>query len=144
MFIKPNNHLNYYLFPLSDPSPAVIEQLDSPQTVNEGQNAKFQCHVSGSPRPNVTWLKGKKTIAVCDGKQNGTCSTKYGSKYQVDWKHDRACMGEPSSGPMSGGWVSWLNVIKTQSPADFVKYTCLVDNGNGQQTEQVVSLAING
>ena len=130
---------------MTDPSSATVDKLTSPQAVDEGQSAQFQCTVNGSPRPKVTWMKGQDIIAVCDGNQHGTCRTLVDdSKYNVRWKDDRACMSDHSMGPTSGRWVSWLKVTKTQSPDDAIKYTCSVDNGRGQPQEQSVSLAING
>jgi len=53
-------------------------------------------------------------------------------------------MSKHPTGPVSGTWVSSLTVIKTQSPNDAAKYTCRIDNGQGQPDEQTASLAING
>ena len=115
------------MFFLSDPSPATIEKLDSPQSfIKEGQNASFHCTVSGSPRPNVTWRRGQEIVA----------------RYKANWRDDRGCMRNYSMGPTSGGWVSWLNVHNLQYPAD-VKYTCEVENSLGKK-KKVASLKIAG
>ena len=130
-------------FFLSDPSPATIEKLDSPTQsfIKEGQNASFHCTVSGSPRPNVTWKRGQEIVAFCAGKYNSACKT-FDSRYKANWRDDRGCMGSYSMGPVSGGWVSWLNVNNLQYPAD-VKYTCEVENSLGKK-EKVASLKIAG
>ena len=137
--------LDYHLhmFFLSDPSPATIEKLDSPPKsfINEGQNARFHCTVSGSPRPNVTWKRGQEIVAFCAGKYNSACKT-FKSRYKANWRDDRGCMRNHSMGPTSGGWVSWLNVNNLQYPAD-VKYTCEVENSLGNE-EKVASLKIAG
>ena len=130
-----------HMFFLSDPSPATIENLDSPQWfIKEGQNVRFHCTVSGSPRPKVTWKRGREIVASCAGKYNSACET-FGSRYKANWRDDRGCMNR-SMGPTSGGWVSWLNVKDVQSPAD-VNYTCVVENGRGQD-KKVASLKIAG
>ena len=130
-------------FFLSDPSPATIEKLDSPTQsfIKEGQNASFHCTVSGSPRPKVTWKRGQEIVAFCGGKYNSACKT-FDSRYKANWRDDRGCMGSYSMGPVSGGWVSRLNVNNLQYPAD-VKYTCEVENSRGKK-EKVASLKIAG
>ena len=79
-------------------------------------------------------------MASCAGKYNSACET-FGSRYKANWRDDRGCMNR-SMGPTSGGWVSWLNVKDVQSPAD-VNYTCVVENGRGQD-KKVASLKIAG
>ena len=133
----------YICFFLSDPSPATIEKLDSPQSfIKEGQNARFHCTVSGSPRPNVTWRRGQEIVAFCAGKYNSACNKTFKSRYKANWRDDRGCMRNYSMGPTSGGWVSWLNVNNLQYPAD-VKYTCEVENSLGKK-KKVASLKIAG
>ena len=49
-----------------------------------------------------------------------------------------------STGPTSGQWASWLNVLDSESPADALNYTCVVNNGLGKPQEQVTLLEIYG
>lgn len=120
--------------------------MQSPQAVMEDSNARFLCTVSGSPRPTVKWLKGTETVAVCVGKQHGSCriTATEGSKYKSYWRDERTCMVQHSNGPTSGRWSSWLNVLRTRSPADAVNYTCVVDNDSGEPDKRVSLLAIIG
>ncbi|KAJ7388512.1 Fibroblast growth factor receptor [Desmophyllum pertusum] len=134
---------------VAEPSTANISTLSPPQYVNEGSDARFICTVSGSPRPTVAWLKGKETIAVCEGKQHGNCTITAptrdrwsSSKYKSSWLDERDCMKPHSSGPTSGRWSSSLKVLKSQYPGDAVDYTCVVNNGLGQPEEQVTTLEI--
>ena len=133
------------LFPERSPA-RVSGQIQSPRHVMEGTNARFLCTVSGSPRPTVKWLKGTEIVAVCEGKQHGSCSIKAKdrSKYRSSWKDDRACIGKHPNGPTSGRWSSWLNVLKTRSPADSDNYTCVVDNDSGKPDKRVALLEIIG
>lgn len=130
-----------------EPSPARVSgQIQSPQAVNEGSNARFLCTVSGSPRPTVTWLKGTETVAECEGKQHGICkimATDYG-KYRSSWKDERTCMVQHSSGQTSGRWSSSLIVLRTHSPTDAASYSCVVQNGLGKPDKQVAVLEIYG
>ena len=130
-------------FFLPDPSPATIERLDSPQQsfIKEGQNARFNCTVSGSPRPNVTWKRGQEIVAFCAGKYHSVCKT-LDSRYKANWRDDRACMRGYSMGPTSGRWVSWLDVNNLQYSAGG-KYTCEVENSLGKK-EKVAYLKIEG
>lgn len=122
---------------ISGPSPASIDGLTVPpnSAVKEYQRATFKCTVSGSPRPNVTWTKGKEVILHCDGKQNGNCNSTDTSKYRAEWRDKRRCMGNHSMGQESGRWVNWLRIDNTESPADVAEYECLVDNGKGSQKQ---------
>ena len=112
----------------------------------EGSNATFLCTISGSPRPTVKWLKGSETVAVCEGKQHGSCKITAAdrSKYKSSWRDERTCMAQHSNGPTSGRWSSSLKVLRTRSPADAANYTCVVDNGLGKPDKRVALLEING
>lgn len=128
-----------------EPSPARVSgQIQSPQAVNEGSNARFLCTVSGSPRPTVTWLKGTETVAECEGKQHGICKIMATGKYRSSWKDERTCMVQHSSGQTSGRWSSSLIVLRTHSPTDAASYSCVVQNGLGKPDKQVAVLEING
>ena len=112
----------------------------------EGSKARFVCTISGSPRPTVKWLKGTETVAVCEGKQHGSCRITAAdrSKYRSSWQDQRTCMGQHSNGPTSGRWSSLFSVSSTRSPADAVNYTCVVDNDLGKPDKRVALLEING
>lgn len=130
---------------MTGPSSASIDELKPPNlAVKEFKSATFKCTVGGSPRPNVTWIRGKEIIAVCDGKQYGKCNTLDNSRYKVQWKDERGCMLEHSMGQVSGTWISWLRVSKTRFPADATDYACVVSNGKGPARRQDASLEIYG
>lgn len=81
---------------------------------------------------------------MCEGKQNGGCNTVNGTKYKSNWEDERACMRQQSTGPTSGEWTSWLNVLDSESPADALNYTCVVENGLGKPQQQGTLLEIYG
>ena len=130
---------------LTGPSSASINEL-TPQklAVKESKSALFKCTVGGSPRPNVTWIRGKEIIADCDGRQYGKCNTRGNSRYKVQWKDERGCMLNHFMGQVSGTWISSLRVSKTRFPADATEYACVVSNGIGPARRQHASLEIYG
>lgn len=137
--------IGYVLDWLTGPSSASINEL-TPQklAVREFQSAAFKCTVGGSPRPNVTWIRGKEIIADCDGRQYGKCNNRGNSRYKVQWKDERGCMLNHSMGQVSGTWISSLRFPNTRFPADAMEYACVVSNGIGPARRQHASLEIYG
>lgn len=135
----------YVLDWLTGPSSASINELTSQKwAVRELESAAFKCTVGGSPRPNVTWIRGKEIIADCDGRQYGKCNNRGNSRYKVQWKDERGCMLSHSMGQVSGTWISSLRFPNTRFPADAMEYACVVSNGIGPARRQNASLEIYG
>lgn len=84
----------------------VISNVKSSEAVYEGQNAKFVCHFSGIPAPNVTWMRATATEKA--EQINAT------SKYIIDTTNNSSTL-----------------TIQAVSLADTANYTCATMNAVG-------------
>ena len=47
---------------IGEPLPPTVTEPFRSQTVRDGDSVRFQCTITGNPRPNIAWFHGSKLI----------------------------------------------------------------------------------